>query len=94
MTVMEFKGNVSAQEQAGELVTITITKPDNTTEIVTATTTATRMYSVTKDLIAGTYTAQAKIDEDAKYESAQSILKTFVVALEPRTITLDVAVAQ
>ncbi len=86
-------GNVSAQATAGETVTITVTKPDNTTETLTALTLADKTYSTTKEYSAGTYKAKAHGDDDAKYTAWDSVEKTFIIALEARTGTLDVTIA-
>lgn len=87
-----FHGGVSAQAQSGETVTITVTKPDNTTETLTALTLADKSYATSPKeyLIAGTYKAKAHGDADAIYLAWDSAEKTFVIALTARTGTLEV----
>lgn len=94
MTTYKFEGAVSAQATAGEIITITLTKPDSTTETFTALTLADKTYSTTKDLsVAGNYKAKAHGDADATYQAWDSAEATFTVALVPRTGTLVVTIA-
>lgn len=89
-----FAGTVSAQAHEGETVTITITKPDSTTEILTAVTLPDKTYSVQKEyLVAGNYTAQAHGDADEVYSAWDSDVVQFTVGLTPRTGNLTVALA-
>lgn len=92
MVQVKFSGLVSAQVATGETVTVTVTKPDLTTEVLTALTLADRTYSVTKTYtVAGSYSAKAHGNADAQYEAWDSSPVPFTVALEPRTGTLVVA---
>lgn len=89
-----FSGSVSAQAQAGETVTITVTKPDTTTEKLTALTLADKSYSTTKEYsIAGAYSAKAHGDADATYREWDSAVVPFNIALVERTGTLVVTLA-
>lgn len=89
-----FSGSVSAQAQAGEVVTITVTKPDSTKETLTATTLADKTYSVTQVYsVAGNYSAKAHGDADAVYDAWDSAVVPFTIALTARTGTLVVTVA-
>lgn len=90
---MIFKGAVQYQSQAGETVTITVNKPDGTTETFTATTLADKTYSVVRELEAGNYNATANVPEDANYLSATSLPASFIVSKSARTLTLVVDVA-
>lgn len=91
---VKFSGNVSAQAQAGETVTITVTKPDNTTETLTAQTLADKTYLVTKTYtIAGSYKAKAHGDEDSVYQAWDSTEVPFTISLTSRTGTLVVTLA-
>jgi hypothetical protein len=91
MTTFEFRGVVSAQIQAGETVTISVTKPDSTIDTLTATTLADRTYSVVKEyLVAGNYSVKAAVAADAAYQGATSNSVPFTVSLATRTITLTV----
>ena len=88
-----FSGVVSAQYAAGETVTIAVTKPDDTIDTLTATTDAQGAFSTEKDYIAGDYSGTFHIDQDAKYQAADTSPIPFTVNLEPRTITANVVVA-
>lgn len=92
---MIFKGTVQYQSQAGETVTIKVTKPDGTIDTFTATTLADRTYSTTRTYTdAGQYSATASIGEDAGYLAATSTPPTlFTVTKTARTITLVVDIA-
>jgi len=86
-----FSGAVSAQEKEGETVTITVTKPDGTTTIVTTLTKEDLTYSVDYSDEPGTgYKAKARIEEDALYTAAESDEVVFNIGKERRTITLTV----
>lgn len=86
-----FSGVVSAQVQAGEAITITVTKPGGGVETLAATTDANKAYSVVYNALPGIgYKAKASIGEDALYLAATSLEVTFDVAKNPRTITLSV----
>jgi len=94
MASVTFNGVVSAQAAAGETVTITVTKPDTTTETLTALTLADRTYSVTKIYtIAGSYSAKAHGEEDAVYTAWDSAVVPFTIARITRTATLVVTVS-
>ncbi len=94
MVQVTFTGVVSAQATLGETVTITITKPDATTETVTATTLADRTYTVSKTYtVAGAYTAKAHGNADAIYSSWDSNPVPFTITLTTRTGTLNVILA-
>lgn len=86
-----FQGSVSAQEKEGEVVTIKITKPDETTETVTTTTKADLTFvPVDYENVPGDYKAKARIEADAIYGPAESEEALFSIGKEPRTITLTV----
>lgn len=98
MTTFEFAGTISAQAQAGETVTITITKPDTTTEILTTQTLADMTYAVSKTYVeAGDYKAKAHGDKvetsNIEYSAWDSVEVPFTVksAIE-RTGTLVVRI--
>lgn len=93
MANVTFSGAVSAQVSAGETVTITVTKPDNTTETLIAVTLADKTYSVTNQyVVAGTYKAKAHGDADAIYIACDSAEVSFTIALTARTVTLNVTI--
>ena len=87
-----FTGSVSLQTAPGQTVTITVTKPDATTETLTTTTQADRSFTVAKEYPAGDYTATAHVDADGTNSAADSPTVAFTVGLTPRTITLSVTV--
>ena len=94
MANVTFSGVVSAQATAGETVTVTVTKPDATTETVTALTLADRTYTVTKAYsAAGSYSAKAHGNADAIYSSWDSTSVPFTITLTARTGTLNVVLA-
>jgi len=87
-----FSGSVSAQAQAGETVTLTVTKPDNTTDVFTTTTLADKTFTITRTYdIAGNYSLVVHVDADAQYKAADSAVVPFTVALEDRTIVVNVS---
>ena len=89
-----FSGNISGQIALGETVQITVTKPDLSTEILTALTLADKSFSTTKTyVIAGNYSAIANIAADTGYGAATSSSVPFVVGLASRTIVLNISVA-
>ena len=93
MTTIIFSGSVSAAT-VGEIVTITVTKPDGTTETLTATTLADGTFSTTKEYSTpGTYSANFHIDANAIYTAADTGPIPFTVPLQPRTITASVTIA-
>lgn len=93
MADVTFSGSVSAQVAAGETVTITMTKPDTTTDTVTTTTKADRTFSTMKTYtIAGDYSAVADVDKDATWIAATSSSIPFTIALQTRSITLNVSI--
>ena len=95
-------GSVSAEAAAGEIVTITITRPDNTVDTVIASTVADATtptqgnFSVvyTPPMV-GTYTAQGDIPADGTYAEALSAPVQFVVTspLLSRTLSLSAVVS-
>lgn len=87
-----FKGTVNNQSQSGETVTLTVTKPDNTKDIFTATTLADKSYtSSPRPYVAGSgYSVVAHVDADADYKAADSLPFPFTVQLLDRTITVAV----
>jgi len=87
-----FTGSVSAQEKEGEVVTITVTKPDGTTAMVTTPTKADLSFGpVDYEDAPGDYKAKARIEADALYEAAESPEVPFTIGKETRTITLTVS---
>jgi len=87
-----FVGDVSAQDKEGETVTLTITKPDSSTIILTTTTKADLTFTLEyEDTPADGYKAKARIEEDVLYEAAESSEITFSIGKAPRTITIHVA---
>ena len=94
MAQIKFNGLVSAQAQAGEAVTITVTKPDSTQEILTANTLADKTFETTKQYaVAGAYSATFHVDADAEYKAADFGPVNFNVELANRTITATITVA-
>lgn len=89
MTVI-FSGTVSAQEVAGEVVTITVTLPGGGTEKVTTPTLADKTFSTEYTNVPGDYTAKARVEADSLYGAAESDVVPFSIGKEPRTITLTV----
>ena len=86
-----FSGKVSAQEALGETVTITVTLPDLTTDVLTAVTDVDGNYTVTKGYTeGGDYTAVASVAASKKYLAATSAVASFTILLE-REVTLNVA---
>ena len=83
-------GSVSKQATAGEVVTITVTLPDQSTEQVTANTLGDKSFSAEYTNIPGNYKAKARIEADALYQAAESSEVSFAIGKEPRTITLIV----
>ena len=91
MGKVTFTGSVSAQEKEGEIVTITVTKPDATTDIVTTPTKADLTFGpVDYENVVGDYKAKARIEADALYQAAESVEVPFSIGKEPRTIILTV----
>ncbi len=91
VTNMTFSGVVSKQETAGETVTVVIEKDGVTVASLQAVTDVSGNYSVTEDIVAGSYLAVASIGADNLYEAAVSQPVVFNVGLEPRSITLNVS---
>ena len=83
-------GSVSNQATSGEIVTITITKPDNTIETITTQTLSDKSYKITYTGNAGTYKAKATIAEDTQYQGATSTELTFTLDKDVRTITIGI----
>lgn len=93
MSTVRFSGHVSAQV-GPEPVTITVTKPDGSTEVLTAITDDNGDYTVTKEyMVAGNYSAKTHGDEDANYSEWNSSDVPFTVLLQTRTGTLEVLVS-
>jgi len=91
MGQITFKGSVSKQAVAGELVTITVTKPDTTQAVITTTTKEDLSFeAVYEDVPNLGYKAKARIEEDALYQATESEEVTFTIGKEPRQITLTV----
>ena len=91
MVNVVFSGSVSAQVASGEIVTLTVTKPDSTKDIWTTPTLADKTYTLTKPYPAGNYSVVAHVDADAEYKAADSASVPFTVALVNRTITVAVS---
>jgi hypothetical protein len=88
-----FSGGVNAQANSAETVTITVTKPDSTTDTVTAATRTDKTYSVSKSyVLLGNYSAVASIAADNVYKAAVSPAFQFTVGLTDRAITLTAAI--
>lgn len=92
MVNVVFNGVVSAQSNSGETVTLTITKPSGTADVITATTNADKTFTATKAYTAGTYSVTASIGADAEYKATSSTSITFTVNLLDRTVTVTVTV--
>ena len=90
MGTVTFSGALSAQEQMGETVSIIVTKPDSTTELVSTVTDADGNYAVDYTNVPGDYNAVARVEADNLYDVALSDLVIFSVGKLPRTITLNV----
>lgn len=91
-----FNGEVSAQAQAGEPVTITVTKPNNTTEDILTQTLADKTYTTSKEYSeAGNYKATAHGGKVVSGNTEYSAWATPEVqfSLVARTGTLVVVVA-
>ena len=90
-----FTGSVSAQAQAGETVTLTVTKPDATTDVFTTTTLADLTFTPVSRTygIAGDYSVVAHVDADARYKATDSEVVPFTIALEDRAITVNVTIS-
>lgn len=88
--MITFSGSVSAQEAAGELVTITVTLPGGGTEKVTTRTQADKTFLTEYTNAPGNYKAKARVEEDALYQAAESEEVLFVIGKQPRTIILTV----
>lgn len=93
---VEFTGDVSNQEASGELVTLTVSKPDGSEDTFTTTTDQNKAFiPVTRQYQdVGAYVVVPSIGADAKYKAAvgQSVLFTILAELLDRTITVSVAV--
>lgn len=97
MGTVTFNGTVNAQAGVGEVVTITVTKPDNTKVTLTAPTDANKAFIKAYTDVAGDYSAVASVaqtvDADNIYSPATSPIKAFTIVKMSvvRTITLVVA---
>lgn len=91
MGTVTFVGNVSAQAAPGETVTVTVQKPDTTTDTVTGVTDAQGMFTAAYNAAPGHYSATASVPADAVYQAVQSNTVQFDVQLSSRTITLSVS---
>lgn len=81
-----FHGSINGQAVAGETVTITVTHPDGTKDTLITQTLADNTFSISKPYdIAGTYTAQAHMDKDAKFTAWDSSIESFTISLTTRT---------
>jgi hypothetical protein len=87
-----FSGEVSEQAVAGEIVTIKVTPQNGIPEEITTTTKTDRTYSVEYTNVPGSYTAQARVAEDALYLAAESAIYPFEITGDklPRTIILNI----
>jgi len=86
-----FSGGVSDQVAAAEVITVAITTPLGSTDVITGATLEDKSYSVTYEATQpGTYLVVATIGNDGVYSSAISPEKTFSVLI-PRTITLEIS---
>lgn len=92
MVNVVISGSVQFQSASGELVTLTVTKPDGTKDTWTTTTLADKTYTLTKPYAAGNYSVIAHVDADADYQPATSNPFAFTVNLLARTITVTVNV--
>lgn len=94
MVDVTFTGSISKQSAAGEIVSIKVTKPDNSTETLTTTTKADlSLTPVVKAYdVAGNYSAIASVVADAGYLAASSPSMPFIVSLQARSIVLNVSV--
>lgn len=90
MGTVTFLGSVSAEAGPGETVTVTIQKPDSTTDTVTGMTDAQGMFTAAYNAAPGHYSASASVPADALYLAATSNTVQFDVQLASRTITLSV----
>ena len=91
MANVTFSGVVSAQTAPGETITVTVTKPDGTTDALAAQTDSTGAYTVTKTYTAaGAYSAVANVPADAQYVAAASPVIKFSISLLNRTVSLNV----
>jgi hypothetical protein len=92
--MVTFTGNVKGSDNknlTGKLVTITVTLPDSTTVVVTATTGTDGNYTTTYNATApGSYSAKAVTAEDATYFAGASANVPFTVGKYSVTVTLNV----
>lgn len=89
---VEFSGVVTAQTQAGETISIQVTKPDSTIETVVTVTLADKTYSIIKQYaVAGSYKAKAHGDADALYSAWDSPEVLFTITIQ-RAGTLKVTI--
>jgi hypothetical protein len=88
---MIISGNVSAEVSTGETVTITVTKPDGTTQVVTCQTGIGGMFSTTYSNLPGNYSEVPSIAADNLYSSAVGASVPFTISPQPRTITSSVS---
>lgn len=93
MATVTFSGKVSAQAQESETVTIKVTKPDDSEDLLTATTQADGSFSASKEYLPGDYIAVASVEEDALYQATTSGQVLFSIEKQTRSITLDVSIA-
>ena len=94
LTELIISGTVTNQVAEGEEVTITITKPDLSEELITALTNSLKEYSATKEIIvAGVYKFKASVSPDAGYEGAESGTAEYTINLAARSITINVVAA-
>ncbi len=72
------------------IVSIAITRPDTTVNVVTATSNATGAFTAVYDAIPGIYTAKATTVENDIYLAGSSNVVSFTVGKSPLVITLNV----
>ncbi len=82
------KESASGKAISGKAVTMVITKPDSTTETLSAVTDADGSFSATYNAAPGNYTAKASTAEDAVYLAGTSLSVPFSAGKIPVTVTL------
>jgi hypothetical protein len=90
MGKITFNGSVSAQAALGEIVSVSVTKPDGTKDVFNATTDANKAFTVSKDYVAGNYSVIVSVPADTIYKAATSGSVSFNVGLVDRTIQVTV----
>lgn len=88
---VNFNGMITAQVVVGEIVTVTVTFPDGTKDVLTTTTKTDLTYTISKVYnIAGAYSAVMTMPADAQYSTITTSIATFNIPLANRTGTLTV----